>query len=285
MVHLVPKMIQSFRIEKILGSKVVWRLLKVLLSRLALGYSPGELAQELNTSRASLSRALSVLQKEGLVVSRKIGGRKIYHVNSEKRLVYLIWPILMLERFENIFPRLRNTIELLFQQVREKVEVFIIFGSVSRGMYRDGSDIDICVVGKGVREKRFDFLPYRFEVHNYSYEDFKDLSDFVVLDAVMNGIVLKGEEFIYAILKNLKSFPKEYLLYRLDSAKRFITKSKDLSGEAKKYYENLAMVGLGEIESILKRRVLLGKREVRKMALIEEIEERLAKEGERIWLT
>lgn len=278
-------MIQSFRIEKILGSKVVWRLLKVLLSRLALGYSPGELAQELNTSRASLSRALSVLQKEGLVVSRKIGGRKIYHVNSEKRLVYLIWPILMLERFENIIPRLRNTIELLFQQVREKVRVFIIFGSVSRGMYRDGSDIDICVVGKGVREKRFDFLPYRFEVHNYSYEDFKDLSDFVVLDAVMNGIVLKGEEFIYAILKNLKSFPKEYLLYRLDSAKRFITKSKGLSGEAKKYYENLAMVGLGEIESILKRRVLLGKREVRKMALIEEIEERLAKEGERIWLT
>jgi len=257
----------------------------VLFSRLVLGYSLGELAQGLNTSRASLSRALSVLQREGLVVVRKIGGRKVYRVNSEKRLVYLIWSILMLERFENISLRLRNTIELLFQQVREKVEVFIIFGSVARGMYRDGSDIDICVVGKGVREKRFDFLPYRFEVHNYSYEDIKDLSDFVVLDAVMNGIVLKGEEFVYGILKDLKSFPKGYLLYRLDSAKRFIKKSKGLFGEAKKYYENLAMVSLGEIESILKRRVLLGKREVRKMALLEEIEKRLAKEGERIWLT
>lgn len=284
MVQLVPKMVQLFKIEKILSSKVIWRLLKILLSRLVLGYSPGELAQELATSRTSLSRALSILQNEGLVISRKIGGRKIYYVNSEKKLVRLVWPILMLERFENIPPRLRNTIELLFQQVREKVRVFVIFGSVARGMYRDGSDIDICLVGRGVREKRFDFLPYRFEVHNYTYEDFKILSDFVVLDAVMNGIVLKGEEFIYGILKNLKSFPKEYLLYRLDSAKRFISKSKGISGEAKKYYENLAMVNLGEIESILKRRVLLGKREVKKMALLEEIEERLSKEGERIWL-
>lgn len=278
-------MVHSFKIENILSSKVVWRLLKVLLSKLVLGYSLGELAKELSTSRSSLSRTLTSLQKEGLVISRTIGGRKIYRINTEKKIVRLVWSLLMLERFENIPSRLRSTIELLFQQVKEKVNLFIIFGSVARGMYTARSDIDICVIGAGVREKRYDFLPYRFEIHNYNEEDFENPTDFVIMDAVMNGIVLKGEEFIYGILKDLKFFPKGYLLYRLDMVKKFKQKAKNLTGEAKKYYEDLAKVSLGELESILKKRVVVGKREVKKTGSIGEIEKRLIKEGDRIWLT
>lgn len=273
------------KIEKLLGSKVIWKLLRVLLSRPVLGFSLGNLAEELSTSRASISRKLSILESEGLVFPRKIGGQKIYRVNTEKKLIRLVWSILMLERFENIPPKLRSTIELLFQQVKEKVDVFIIFGSVARGMYTPRSDIDVCVIGEGVREKRFDFLPYRFEIHSYSKDDFRGLTDFVVLDALMNGIVLRGEEFVYDVLKDLKSFPKGYLLYRLDAVKKFRERAKTLRGEAKKYFENLAVVSLGEIESILKKRIVVGKREVKKTASIEEIEEMLAREGERIWLT
>src|SRR5690606_41662545 len=40
---------------------------------------------------------------------------------------------------------------------------------------------------------KFEFLPYRFEIHEYNWEDITDPVDFVVLESLINGIVFKGE--------------------------------------------------------------------------------------------
>ena len=98
----------------------------------------------------------------------------------------------------------KNIIDLFYEQVKNDVELFILFGSVAQGLAAEESDVDICVVsGKDINAKRFDFLPYRFEIHNYSWNDVKSPIDFVILDALLNGVVYTGD--VCDIVANLKS--------------------------------------------------------------------------------
>jgi len=199
----------------------------------------------------------------------------------------------MLERRYNLKPGFRNAVDLFYNSVKKDVDVFIVFGSPAHGLEDERSDmeddmksnIDILIAGKkrAIR-RRFDFLPYRFEIHNYKIDDLKKPRDFVVLEAINNGIVYKGE--IFDILNGIRAFQKAYLIYRLEKTKEFLKKAKKLKGDARKYYQNLAMVSLGEIESVVYKKRVMPKRSIKIMdkQLIPELEERLSKEGENVWL-
>ncbi len=275
--------VNDFKLEEILGTKVPWRLLRVLLERPYLNFSPTVLAKALHTSRASVLRVLENLGEYALIRNLDRGR---YQVNTEHEMIQRLWALFMLERRMNLQPAFKNIIEMFFKTVEEKVEIFIVFGSVSRGIATERSDIDICVIGEPIKEHRFDFLPRRFEVHNYQRQDLKDMTDFVVLDSLLHGIVLKGGDFVYDILKNLQSFPKEYLLYRLNKAKQFYQRAEELEGEAQDYYTSLANVAVGEVESVLRQGTTVSKWEMGDHSRedIPPLEKELALEGDRVWL-
>ncbi len=123
-------------------------------------------------------------------------------------------------------------------------------------------------------------------MHNYQRQELKDLTDFVVLDSLLHGIVLKGGDFVYDILENLQSFPKEYLLYRLNKAKQFYRRAEELEGEAQNYYTSLANVAVGEVESVLYQGTTMSKREMKDHSRedIPPLEKELAREGDKVWL-
>lgn len=137
-----------------------------------------------------------------------------------------------------------------------------------------------------ISAKQF-FPEQRIELHIYSLEEFKKITDFVIIDSLLHGIPLLGEEHVFTVKKDLKSFNKSYLLYRLANTKEIIRKAKQSSGEAKKYFEDVGMVALGEINSLLERKQTIPKKMVKKVNLDEEtkkIEEILARKGDIIWL-
>jgi len=276
----------GFKLENVLGNRVPWRLLRVLLDQPYLSFSPTTLAKALDTSRASVLRVLAELGDYALVRNLE-GGR--YQVNTEQELIRRLWFLFMLERLMNLQPSFKNAVDMYFKSIEEKAEVFIVFGSVSRGVATVRSDIDICVVGHelDLKEHRFDFLPHRIEVHNYQRKELERLSDFVVLDSLLHGIVLKGEEVVYDILKDLRAFPKEYLLYRLNKAKQFYNRVEETKGDAKDYYLSLANVAVGEVASVLHQGTTVSKREMEKYSRrdISRLEEELSREGDQIWLT
>lgn len=272
-----------FKLEDVLGTRVPWRLLRILLKRPYLSFSPTVLAATLQTSRASVLRVLGILGKSALI--RKFNGGR-YQANTEHEMIRRLWGLFMLEHHANLQPSFRNAIDMFFKAVEDKVVVFIVFGSVSRGLATEKSDIDICVVGENIDVNRFDFLPYRFELHNYKEQHFKDLTDFVVLDSLLNGIVLKGEMFVYDILKDLRTFPKEYLLYRVNKAKQFLSRADELQGEARDYYYSLARIAIGEVKAVLHKGTTVSKREINYQFSedITALESELAREGDKIWL-
>ena len=194
----------------------------------------------------------------------------------------------MSERRYNLPTNFKNVIDLFYEQVKNDVELFILFGSVAQGLATEKSDVDICVVsGKEINAGRFDFLPHRFEIHNYSWDDVKNPIDFVILDALLKGVVYKGD--VFGIVANLKSFPKSYLIYRLEKAKEFFKKAELLENEANEYYKSIAKTTLGEVESLLHRKSTIPKQEIvfediNIEAKIKILEEEIVREGERIWL-
>ena len=95
----------------------------------------------------------------------------------------------------------------------------------------------------------------------------------------------KGDTF--SILAKLESIPKEYLIYRLKKSREFLNKMKSLKGEAKHYYMDLARVSLGEIESLIKHKTTLSKKEIKievSEKKIEELESLISIEGDKIWI-
>lgn len=278
---------EQFNLERI-ATKNTIKVLRFLTSKPYLSFGLTELSEDLNISKSNMLRILNVLRGCNLIIEQKTGKKKLFRINSEMSIVKILCELFMSERMYNLPTSFKNVIDLFYEQVKNDVELFILFGSVAQGLATEESDIDICVVsGEDINVRKFDFLPYRFEIHNYSWDDVRDPVDFVILDALLNGILYKGD--VFDIVANLRSFPKSYLIYRIEKAKGFLKKAKSLENEANEYYKEIAKITLGEVEALLHRKSTIPKREIvfediNIEAKIKTLEEGIAREGERIWL-
>jgi len=290
LVHMVLKL-EQFNLEKLANKNTV-RILRLLVMRPYLSFGLSEISAELKISKSNVLRVMNVLVKNLIVIEQKSGRKKVYRINGELELVRDIWHLFMIEMRYNLKPEFRNAIDLFYNSVKKDVDVFIVFGSLAHGLETERSDmeddmksnIDILIAGKkrAIR-RRFDFLPYRFELHNYKIEDLEKPRDFLALEAINNGIVYNGE--IFDILKEIRVFPKAYLVYRLERTKEFLEKAKKLKGNAREYYRNLSIKSIGEIESLVYKKRVMPKGSIKIMdKKLLELEERLSKEGENIWL-
>ncbi|HLD72356.1 MAG TPA: nucleotidyltransferase domain-containing protein [Candidatus Nanoarchaeia archaeon] len=273
------------KLEHILGSKNSISVLRFLTQKPNRAFGLTDLSQELNISKSNLIRVLRPLTQEKLVIELQSGRKKTVQINGEQRLIETLWKLFMQEKQMNLSSEYKNIIDLFFQKHQDEIEVFILFGSVSRGLAKKDSDIDLLIIGDKKLSGPILELPYRFELHNYTWKELEEKTDFVVLDCLINGIVYKGK--VFKIIKELNAFPKSYLIYRLNKCKEYLTKSKSLKGESKKYFLNLAKVTLGEIKSILRNKKTIPKQNLKSEATfknIAEIEQELAKEGENLWL-
>ena len=275
------------KLEHLFGSKNGIAVLRHLVLRPYSPFGLTELAEALEISKSNILRVLKPLQEANLIVEQKAGRKKLLQINSEQEIVQQLWKIFMLEKKNAVVPEFKNILDLFFSKIKEKADVFILFGSVAQGLATKDSDIDIIIVGDTkISGPILDYLPFRFEVHNYSWKELQEKKDFVVLEALTNGIVYKGE--IYNLIKELKLFPKSYLIYRLNKVKEFIQKERGSTGPAKKYYHTLANITWGEIESLLNKKGIQPKRFLKAtvtQSRIEELERRIAQEGEAVWIT
>lgn len=278
-------LLEQLNVEDIATRNTI-RILRLLVLKPYSSWGLSELSGELQIAKSNVFRIMKVLTDNNIVLAEKSDRKKLYRINYELNLVGILWKLFMEEKRQNITSDFHNVIDLLFHQVKDNVELFILFGSVAQGLATRKSDIDICVVPKDhIEIDKFDFLPYRFEVHEYKWEDITDPVDFVVLESLFNGIVFKGD--ILKIIASTRSFPKPYLIYRLEKSKEFLDKAKKLEGKARDYYENMAEITVGEVKSVLIKGKTTPKREIKVEDIYKEIKEleiQISHEGERIWL-
>lgn len=270
-----------------LAARNTTKILRLMILKPYLSWGLSEISEELKISKSNVLRILKVLIENKIINEKKNKRKKVYRINYELPLVKIMWKLFMEEKRENIEPEFKNRVDLLYDQVASEVELFLLFGSVATGLATEKSDIDIMVITeKPMDIKKYDFLPYRFEIHQYTWEDIRDPADFVVLESLLNGIVFKGD--LFRIIAELNSFPKAYVIYRLEKAKEFLKMAESLVGDAREYYKNMAEITIGEIQSVISKGLTVPKNEIKLKNIKEtivELEKEISTEGERIWLT
>ncbi len=278
--------IEQFNLENIIGSKNSIAILRLVVLKPYLSFGLTELSNKLRISKSNILRILSILKKHNIILELFSKRKKRYKTNSQLKLCEHLFNVFMLEKQNNLKPEIKNAIDLMYSRIKDKVRLFILFGSTAKGLETKKSDVDILVVGeKGIEGIKTDIYPFRFEVHNYKINDLENLKDFIVIDSLLNGIVYKGD--IFPILSKVESIPKDYVLYRLKKSEEFLNKLKSLKGEAKRYYQNLIKITIGEIESLLKDKITLSKKEIKaeiSEKKIKELERLISIEGNKIWI-
>jgi len=137
--------------EAIIGSKSRVKLMTLFLLNPEKRFYLREIARKTEENVNSVRRELKNLEETGLLKSERAGNLKYYSVNTEMP----IYPELrdMFLKTEGVAGILRENLQKLGE-----IEAAFIYGSFARGEGREGSDVDLLIVGRVNEEKLIPLL-------------------------------------------------------------------------------------------------------------------------------
>ena len=192
-----------------LGSKAIWRILVVLSELPGRGITREEIKKFTKLGSKSLTDSLKTLKGFSIIKSAKEGKTTYYKLNLANEFTAQIIELCRLERdklnnlnFE-ISIALREFIRMCLDVIEPKK--IILFGSSVKTRYKEGSDIDMCIITEEKIkvsddlklehateriEKRF---KRNIQLHSFTEEDFDKLKkskNLLVSEIVRDGIAI-----------------------------------------------------------------------------------------------
>jgi len=171
-----------------------------------------ELSRLLKTGLPNVVRYVKLLEKEGVVESRKeVNTIKVKIKEGIRTIAYL--KQVNTERFLNLPKKIQIAVNDFLNELEIKPVLGLIFGSYSKKTYNENSDIDILLVYQKVEdEKRIENTAKRISSRTNTkispvYLDYKsfennflDKKDDFSREKRNNVIILTGTEIYYALL-------------------------------------------------------------------------------------
>jgi hypothetical protein len=285
-------MIPESTISETFAKRSAWRVLGVLLEAPFVPHQQQEIAHTLGVSATSVQRGLRALTGPGFAIQK----RKQYVISLGNVATKYLWLLHQVDRELSVPVDVRAAIDAVLSRVQLHEATHVLFGSWAQGVASPKeSDIDLAIFHGSAtsRSERTYVDRFTIDVHYFSISELNNPTTSAALDAVINGVALKNREAVFDSIVRLRTFPKSFLLYRLDQATAQLKRADFLDGsgqeEAAEFFERLANRTVGQIRNILD----LGRtRSWRKTPLetsteqsIHELRVRLAKESDQIWLT
>lgn len=242
--------IDSQYLEELLGSKLTWRLLRILVMHPFLSFRLTDLASRLKTSNKSILRVIRKLSDKGLVLGA-VGKHDRYRINPDIRMTRKIWSIFMSERIQRIPQQIIDVIYPYFERIKDKVDAFIICEYLSPDgllIFRDSGYIAIVSDTFSLHDIP---VPTGLKVFLFTKQKFSQLNDPIAQSALLGGIVLHGEGFIFSILRSLKLFPQLYLIEKMDRYSKALSQANALSEELQKQQYELIEKNVHDFETQL----------------------------------
>ena len=212
-------------IDDLLGSKLTWRLLRVLVMYPFLSFRLSYLSSRLKTSNKSILRIIRKLTERGLVLGI-VGSHERYRINPRMRMTRKIWSIFMSERILRL-PKEAIDITLpYFETVKNKTDAFVICECPTLDdavIFNDRVYVAAVSDRWGIDD--ISPAPLKLNVSLFTKEQFTKLDNPISQCALLNGIVLRGEDFIFSQLACLKSFPQPYVIDKLDIYSRALSQN------------------------------------------------------------
>ncbi|MCX6742073.1 MAG: nucleotidyltransferase domain-containing protein [Candidatus Pacearchaeota archaeon] len=152
------------------------------------------LAKNLKTSHTNIIRIVNRLVKENVLDYEKNGRNKVYFLKKtiEARSMVFMNENHNLINFLNKYPELRNVIEKI--QKEKKIKLAILFGSYTKGLANQESDIDIYIETEDIKlKKSIEMINSKLSVKIGTF----DLKSLLIKEIIKNHVILKGIEEFY----------------------------------------------------------------------------------------
>lgn len=196
-------------LDAALGYKSVWRILILFSEVPGKNLSREEIRSYTKLGNQSITQALFILKAFGILNFRKSGKAGLYQLNLANKYAKKIIELCQEEyRDLNALPfDILSPVREFARSVLDKnlgIEKIILFGSVAKRIFRENSDIDICVVF----EKKYtvkedmalakiaqdigDRFGRKLQLHLFSGEEFesKRKKDKLVMEILRDGLEL-----------------------------------------------------------------------------------------------
>ena len=171
-------------------------------------YNSNNLAISVGKSRIGVSKALNSLEKNNLVTGKILGKAKFYKINYNDEYARKTIELLLMDESKK-YPKWKDE----FKEFQ--VKILVIFGSIIKNE-KEAQDIDILIVynekdneqiNKIIKEKN-SILTKKIHPIKQTYEDIKNnilKKDKILINAIKDGIVIKGQEKIVRLMQNVTS--------------------------------------------------------------------------------
>ena len=171
-------------------------------------YNANSISKEINISSRGCLKILKHLEKEHLVISRKLGKAIFYKINLQDLYARKIIEILLIKEARDKAQRWIDEVKEVFIYI----EVAIIFGSIIKNPTH-ANDIDVLFVYEKKQHKNVsDFITSKNKVLLKKIHDIpqtiKDLKENLknnpaIIDAIRTGYVLYGQDKITEAIKDV----------------------------------------------------------------------------------
>ncbi len=154
-----------------------------------------EFVGQTDMTRAAINKWLRKYLEEGLIKRKKEKGKFPYFTAGSNNLVYRSKKrIFMLNKLHE-----SGLIAHLLSL--QKAKTIIIFGSIARGDWYKGSDIDIFIFGdaNGIKKKKYE-MGLKKDIELHVFENKKEINAIKtgLINNIINGFIIKGniQEFV-----------------------------------------------------------------------------------------
>lgn len=183
------------------------KVIKYLLKNFELK-NINQISKELNISLGSAFKILKDLEKNEIILLKKMGNAKYYHLNLKNRETIKLCELILLEEKRN----LRGYAKIYADEIKnfKNAPLIILFGSVLKN--KQFNDVDVLFVTNNIKEiskfcleiskirtkpiiplilKKLDLI---MEIKNKKES---------ILEIIKTGIVIKGESVFLEVVKNV----------------------------------------------------------------------------------
>lgn len=187
-----------------LGSELALKLFK----EFTVDYNPSSISKGLGKTRVGAFKAFRQLEKEGIVISKKLGKANFYKLRLYDEYVRKNIELLLMEESRK-YPRWIEESRAL----SNFAEIIILFGSIIRNESK-ANDIDLLIVLEeknddkinSIIKSKNEILVKKIHLIKQTKEDMINnlkKQDKVVISAIKSGVVLFGFEKLVEMIKDV----------------------------------------------------------------------------------
>ncbi len=201
-------------------SRIRKNLLKLFFQHPTREFHLREISRRAEIVPQNVNKYATEFVRNGLLLRRNVGNMTLYRINPENNLLFKAFEIFEIERKAEFMSQnkkisrlLREYTENLIRLSNRDIQMILLFGSVARGSWSKGSDIDIMAVSSQKSDKK-----QIIQIHDEAKQKLDHIMEISAINVTINKFlegIRSGLEFYSELWNDRIVLYNEFLFWQL----------------------------------------------------------------------